>query len=348
MKERLARLRSMLDSLGLGYMLVTKIENVRYLSGFSGSNSVGLVTPTDSILFTDGRYKKQAPAQASGWEIRVYTRSIFNEIAGAVPMGERCGFEVTCSFDFQKKLSVEVDQGRLEPLDGIIEGLRGTKDEEEIVRMRAALGCAKAGFEAIRTMVTAGSSERRIAAELNYRMTLAGADGPAFDTIVSSGPNSALPHAPLTDRPLSEGDLVVVDFGAKRDGYLSDTTRTFLLPGADARAREAFEVVSGALEEVLGSLKPGVKASDVDALANEHIAMAGFAEHLSHSLGHGVGLEIHEKPTLSAISADVLEPGMVFTIEPGAYIEGLGGVRIEELVLMTERGPEVLSADISA
>jgi len=348
MKQRLARLRSILDSLGLGYMLVTKIENVRYLSGFGGSSAVALVTPTDSILVTDGRYKEQAPAQASGWEILVYTRSIFKEIAGALPAGERFGFEVTCSFDFHKKLSVEVGQGRLEPLDGIVEGLRATKDGGEIELIRAALGCAGSGFEAIRTMVRAGCSERNIAAELNYRMTLAGADGPAFDTIVSSGPNSALPHAPLTDRPLSEGDLVVVDFGAKRDGYLSDTTRTFLLPGADARAREAFEVVSGALEEVLGSLKPGVKASDVDALANEHIAMAGFAEHLSHSLGHGVGLEIHEKPTLSAISADVLEPGMVFTIEPGAYIEGLGGVRIEELVLMTERGPEVLSADISA
>src|SRR5450759_1732652 len=186
MKQRLARLRSILDSLGLGYMLVTKIENVRYLSGFGGSSAVGLVTPTDSILFTDGRYKKQAPAQASGWEIRVYTRSIFREIAGALPAGERFGFEVTCSFDFHKKLSVEVDQGRLEPLDGIVEGLRATKDAEEIELLRAALGCAGAGFEAIRTMVRAGGSERNIAAELNYRMTLAGADGPAFDTIVSS------------------------------------------------------------------------------------------------------------------------------------------------------------------
>ncbi len=348
MKRRLARLRSMLDSLGLGYMLVTKIENVRYLSGFGGSSAVALVTSTGSILITDGRYRKQASTQAAGWEIRVYTGSIFKEIAGALPGGERCGFEVTCGFEFHRRLSAEVDVTRLEPLEGIIEGLRATKDAQEIELVRAAVRCAGGGFEAVRAMVRAGVSEREIAAELNYRMTLAGADGPAFDTIVSSGPNSALPHAPLTDRALEEGDLVVVDFGAKLNGYLSDTTRTFLLPGAGSRAREAFEVINGALEKVLGTLKPGMKASDADAEAHKYITEVGFEEHLSHSLGHGVVLVVDERPTLSAASTESLEPGMVFTLEPGAYIEGLGGVRIEELVLMTGRGPELLSADIRA
>jgi Xaa-Pro aminopeptidase len=346
MKQRLVRLRSLLDSLGLGYMLVTRIENVRYLSGFGGSSAVAVVTPTGPILVTDGRYREQASAQASGWEIRVYAGSIFKEIAGALPAGERCGFEVTCGFDFYQKLSAEVDASPLEPLDGIIEGLRAVKDTGEIERIRAALRCARAGFEAVRTMVRAGVSEREIAAELDYRMTLAGADGPAFDTIVSSGPNSAQPHAPLTNRPLADGDLVVIDFGAKLNGYRSDTTRTFLLGGVSPRAREAFQAVSGALEKVVGSLEPGMKASEADAEAQAYIREAGFAEHLSHSLGHGVGLEVHERPTLSAASTESLEPGMVFTLEPGAYIEGLGGVRIEELVLMTSRGPELLSADI--
>jgi Xaa-Pro aminopeptidase len=346
MKERLERLRSGLDALGLGCMLVTKIENVRYLSGFTGSSAVALVTPTNSILVTDGRYRKQAPAQAPGWEVRVYTGSIFKEIALALPEKERCGFEVTCGFEFHHKLAAEVDGTLLEPLEGVIEGLRAIKDAGEIELMRAAVRCAAEGFEAARALVRAGVSEREIAAELNYRMTLAGADGPSFDTIVSSGPNSALPHAPLTDRTVGEGDLVVIDFGAKLNGYVSDTTRTFLLPPAGEQARQAFEVVEGALGEVIGALKPGMKAANAEAVAHEYIVRAGFGEHLSHSLGHGVGLEVHEKPTLSAVSLDLLEPGMIFTVEPGAYIEGLGGVRIEELVLMTPRGPELLTSDI--
>jgi Xaa-Pro aminopeptidase len=346
MKERLADLRSELDSRDLGCMLVTKMENVRYLSGFSGSNAVALVTPAACILITDGRYRDQAQSQVSGWEIRIYTGSIFKEIADAVPPGGHSGFEVTCGFDFHRELSAHLEGVDLEPLEGVVERLRAVKDTGEVERIRAALRCAASAFEAVRGTVKAGVSEREIAAELDYRMMLAGADGPAFDTVVSSGANSAMPHAPLTDRIVADGDMVVVDFGAVLNGYVSDTTRTFLLPGAGQRAREMFGVVSGALQETVNGLKPGMKACDAEDLAHGQFDEAGFGEYWSHSLGHGVGLEVHETPTLSAVSTDVLEPGMVFTVEPGAYIKGFGGVRIEELVLMTQEGPELLSADI--
>ncbi len=348
MNERLSRLRSALDMAGLGCMLVTRMENIRYLSGFTGSSAVALVTPADSVLVTDGRYREQAGKETAGWDICVYTGSMPKAIAGALPGHSRCGFEVSCSFDFYRKLYAEVEVSRLEPLDGIIEDLRVIKDAGEVSLIRNAVACTAVAYEAVYPLVRPGASERELAAELDYRMTLAGADGPAFDTVVASGHNSSLPHAPLTGRALEGTDTVILDFGACRQGYRSDTTRTLLMPDAPERARQVYEAVRGALDNALEALEPGIKASDADAAARDRMGRAGLAEQFSHALGHGVGLETHERPTLSAVSADVLEPGMVFTVEPGAYIEGFGGVRIEELVLMTEHGPEVLSDDIHA
>lgn len=346
MNERLSRLRTALETVDLVFMLVTKMENVRYLSGFSGSSGVALVTPGEPVLITDGRYREQAAAESAGWDVRVCSGSMFRAVADAIPDGERCGFEVSCSFDSHRRLCGEIDDARLEPLNGVIEELRMVKDAGEVDLIRAALVCAAEGFDRILGRVKPGISERELAAELDYRMTLAGADGPGFDTVVASGGNSALPHAPLTDRKIEDSDIVVMDFGARKEGYRSDTTRTVLMPRAPERARRVCEAVRGALERALEALQPGMKASDADAAARVHMERVGFAEQFSHALGHGVGLETHERPTLSAISADVLEPGMVFTVEPGAYIQGFGGVRIEEMVLMTERGPEVLTSSI--
>lgn len=346
MNERLSRFRSALETVGLGCMLVTRMENVRYLSGFSGSSAAALVTLGGSVLVTDGRYREQAAAEATGWDLSVYSGSMPQAVASVIPGNERCGFEVSCSFDFYRKLCGEVDASRMEPLDGLIEEIRVIKDAGEVSMLREAISRAAKAFNVVLPKVRTGTSERELAAELDYRMTLAGADGPAFDTVVASGPNSALPHAPLTDRRLVDGDMVVIDFGARKDGYRSDTTRTLLMMDAPERAIQAYQAVRHTLDAVLEALEPGIKAAQADTVARECMAEAGFAEYFSHALGHGVGLETHEKPTLSALSADALEPGMVFTVEPGAYIEGLGGVRIEEMVLMTERGPKVLTSGI--
>lgn len=346
MNTRLERLRLILDTKGLDCVLITRMENVRYLSGFRGSGAAALVTAAGAMLITDGRYREQAAREAVGWDVHIYTGAMTGSIAETVPDGSRCGFEATCSFDFYRKLSKAAAGRELEPLEGIVEGLRIIKDAQEVASIKVALECAARGFNEVAGLIKPGITERALAAELDYRMMLAGADGPAFDTVVASGPNSALPHAPITDRVLAESDLVVVDFGAVKEGYRSDTTRTLAMPRLDPRGAELLEVVRAALGKALKALQPEVRAAEVDAAARERIAAAGFADNFSHSLGHGVGLETHEKPTISAVSDETLEPGMVFSLEPGIYIEGYGGVRIEEMVLMTGDGPEVLSRGI--
>ncbi|MBU4403596.1 MAG: aminopeptidase P family protein, partial [Actinobacteria bacterium] len=206
-----------------------------------------------------------------------------------------------------------------------------------------AIHCACVAFGRARHMIRPGVTERELAAELDYRMMLAGADGPAFDTVVASGPNSSLPHAGITDRILAPGDLVVIDFGAVKDGYRSDMTRTVPLGRPGTRELRALNAVSGALEAALTAVSTGVHARDADLAARKHIEECGFGDKFPHGLGHGVGLEVHEKPSLSSKSPDTLEPGMVFTLEPGVYIEGQFGARIEEMVHLTPEGPVVLT-----
>ncbi|MCG2795678.1 MAG: aminopeptidase P family protein, partial [Actinomycetia bacterium] len=234
----------------------------------------------------------------------------------------------------------------LEPALGVVEGLRSRKSQGEVRLIREALHCAARAFGEVFPLVEPGITERELAAQLDYRMMLAGADGPAFDTVVASGPNSSLPHAGITDRALAAGDLVVIDFGARKSGYCSDTTRTLVLGQPDEVGRRVLMAVSGALEAALAALRPGVRARDVDLAAREHLEQCGFGGSFLHGLGHGVGLEVHEKPSLSRKSSDVLEPGMVFTVEPGVYIEGKCGARIEEMVIMTESGFEIMSKAI--
>lgn len=343
--DRTSRLRIALDERDLDCILVSKIENVRYLTGFSGSSALALVTADRSVLITDPRYAEQAACEAPWWELRVCKSRMTDTVAGELSGIARCGFETSCSFQFHKSLAASV-AGRTElvPTESAVEDLRIVKDEGEIELIQASIECAAAGFEAVVKALEPGMTERELAALLDYRMVLAGADAPAFDTVLASGPNASLPHAPLTDRILESGDLVIIDFGASREGYRSDTTRTVTAsPGAPG---ELYEVVEGALEAALDRLSPGVRAAEVDAAARDYIAGLGHGERFGHSLGHGVGLETHEAPTLSSRSSDLLEPGMVFTIEPGVYLPGVAGVRLEEMVAMTVRGPVVLSRGI--
>ncbi len=342
---RITRLRSDLEERGLGCMVVSKIENVRYLSGFSGSSAVALLTPERSVLFTDPRYEEQASGEAAGWELRIHSGKLAEALAAELPRAVSCGFESSCTFQFYERLNESVGEGtELVPVEGAVERLRVVKDEGEIELIRAAVRCATAGFEALLAELGPGRTERELAALLDYRMVLAGADSPAFDTVLASGPNASLPHAPVTDRALRAGEEVIIDFGASRRGYRSDTTRT--VSTEDGAPGELYDVVAGALDAALASLAPGAKAADVDSVARRYISDMGYGERFGHSLGHGVGLETHEAPTLSSQSSELLEAGMVFTVEPGVYLPGKQGVRIEEMVLMTPEGPEVLTRGI--
>ncbi|MBN1288497.1 MAG: aminopeptidase P family protein [Actinobacteria bacterium] len=346
MNSRTSKLASRLDKMALVCLLVTRMENIRYLTGFSGSSAFLVVAPSKAVLVTDGRYSEQAAAECPGLDISIYTGDLVGTISDLLP-GGTTGFESTLSFDFYSRLSEGLpEHSLLKPVEGAVEELRTFKEPGEIELIRRAVCFAEEGFNQVLPLIKAGISERKLAAELDYRMVLAGADAPAFETIVASGPNSSKPHAGITDRVVQEGDLVVVDFGAEAGGYRSDTTRTIKVPPTSNRENEAYLAVDQAVKRALESIRPGVEASSVDKAARNYLQEKGYGENFTHSLGHGVGLEAHERPNLSPRSVETLEPGTVFTIEPGVYIPGSFGVRIEEMVLLTESGHELLTGGI--
>ena len=325
---------------------MTGIDNVRYLTGFTGSSAALVIATRDSWLVTDGRYREQAAGETV-CNVVIFDDAMTTSIARLLEGIAIVGFEEDIPFGLHRKLREALgDSCELEPTTGLVEELRSRKDGGEVDLITGAIHCADVAFSQARHMIRPGVTEREFAAELDYRMMLAGADGHAFDTVVASGPNSSLPHAGITDRVLAPGDLVVIDFGARKDGYCSDTTRTMVLGEPDDLERRVLDAVSGALQAALAALHPGVGAPDVDSAAREHVEGCGFGDCFVHGLGHGVGLDIHEKPSLSRKSPDRLDPGMVFTVEPGVYIAGKCGARLEEMVLMTETGFEVMSNSI--
>ena len=343
---RLDRIRAIIEESRLGALLVTYIENVRYLTGFTGSSAVALITPDDSWLVTDGRYREQAAGETV-CDVVIYDDAITTSIARLLEGIAIVGFEENIPFGLYRKLREALnDSCELEPTTGLVEEMRSRKDPAEINLIREALDLARLGLERTGPLLEPGITEREFAAQLDYQMTHAGADGPSFDTVVASGPNSSLPHAGITDRVLAPGDLVVIDFGARKNGYCSDITRTVVLGEPDNQERRVLDSVLGALQAALAALHPGVRAQEVDLAAREHIEQCGFGDCFVHGLGHGVGLEVHEKPSLSHRSLVTLNPGMVFTVEPGVYVEGECGARLEEMVLMTETGYEVISSTI--
>lgn len=341
--ERLGKLRASMHERGLGGLVVTKLENVRYLSGFTGDSGFAVITMDKARLVTDGRFKEQAGDRIPGWETVVYARDLPGAIASLVPEAVTTGLEDTSTIAFQSKLSAAATGRRFEVTDSLVEDLRLFKDRGELDLLRAAAACALQAWKSFLPMVQPGVTERQLAAGLDYRMVTAGADRPAFDTIVASGPNASMPHAGVTDRELREGDQVIVDFGASMNGYNSDITRTIAVGEPRGRASEIAGAVRGAWEAAFSRIEPGVPVARLDEAARKHLEAAGLSEHFVHSLGHGIGLEVHEKPSLSRFSGETLEPGMVFTVEPGVYLEGETGARHEEMVLLTEEGPVVLS-----
>jgi len=346
--KRLEALRRNMAERELEFLLVTGAANRRYLSGFTGSAGVLLVTPDRCWLVTDFRYFEQARQQAPDWELYPQKGRLTEALAQLLrEQGiRRLAFEkehVTyAQYESLAELGLElVGQA------GLVEKLRMTKDEGELEAIRVAAALADAAFAHVLSVIRPGVKEEEVALELEYHMRRAGASAAAFDIIVASGPRSALPHGRASSRRIEPGDFVTIDLGCVVDGYCSDLTRTVVVGRADERQREVYELVARAQRAGLEALRAGRRGSEVDAEAREVIIRAGHGDHFGHGLGHGVGLEVHEAPRLSPQAAGpdepLLEAGMVLTVEPGVYIPGWGGVRIEDLVVVRQEGCEILS-----
>jgi Xaa-Pro aminopeptidase len=321
-------------------LLVTNLVNVRYLTGFDSSNAALLVEPGgDATLYTDFRYIEVA-REVEGVHVTLARRSLLGDIAGELP--QRLGFEKVLPY-----AQWEVLHGAgldLEPTSGLVEELRAVKDEAELHAIRRAARVADRAFEALTAETFVGRTERELAWRLEELIHAHGGDDISFKPIVASGPNGARPHADPEERLVETRTLVVVDFGAKVDGYCSDCTRTVSTGALPDKLRRAYDVCFDAQKAAVAGIRPTMTGMEVDRIARSIIDSEGFGENFGHGLGHGVGLDVHEAPRLSTESDDTLQTGNVVTVEPGIYLEGLGGVRIEDLVIVTDDGVEVLTA----
>jgi Xaa-Pro aminopeptidase len=342
MRARGDRLEALAAARELDRLLVTDLVNVRYLTGFGGTNGACVCGEGVRVFLTDFRYTERAEAEVEGWEVVTVADDWLGGIAGH--LAGRSGFEDhKMSVRTLKRLEEKLPDGvSLEGAGGTVEKLRRVKDEAELAAIAAAAELADDVWRWSLEHGFAGRSELEVAAAAEARMRELGAE-PSFPTIVATGPNGALPHAEPGDREIGSGELVVFDMGAKLDGYCSDGTRTFATGEPGERAREVYEVVREAQEAALAAVGAGARAEAIDTVARDLIATAGHGERFGHGLGHGVGLEVHEEPRVSQRSEDVLEAGEVVTIEPGIYLPGELGVRIEDLVVVAAEGHRNLS-----
>ncbi len=328
-------------ALDVDALLISKPENRFYISGFRGSAGTVLITATQAYLLTDFRYIEQATNEAPAFEI-VRTgqpeKDALKDLVTAQDI-KRLGFERDyVTYAGYEGLKKRLEETQLVPVEDVVRKLRMVKDETEIEHMQAAANIAEAAFQEILPLIQVGRSEAEIALELEIAMRRRGAERLAFPIIAASGPRSSLPHGAPTDRVLQPGDFLTLDFGAVSGGYCSDMTRTVVLGEPSAKQKEIYDIVLKAQLEAQAAIKPGLKGGDIDKIARDIIADAGYGEYFGHGLGHGVGLQVHEGPRAGRASEDILEPGMVVTIEPGIYIPDFGGVRIEDMVLVTDSG----------
>jgi Xaa-Pro aminopeptidase len=324
---------------GVDALLVTRPANVRYLTGLVSSNAAVLVRADGSAtLATDSRYIQTARAmRGDGVEV-IEEREVTASLAGLVPH-ERLGFEA-------HGMSVAEYQrlgGALVPLGELVETVRTVKDEDEITALRTACAITDRAFDGIIEKIVPGLTEREIARALEHLMTGHGAEKPAFDTIVASGPNGSIPHHSPSDRPVQRGDLVTMDFGARYEGYHADMTRTVAVGRPAEWQRDLYDLVRRAQRAGRHAVRPGASTGDVDAAARDLIARAGHRDHFEHGLGHGVGLDIHELPFLGPEKPGRLKDRVPITVEPGVYLPGRGGVRIEDTLVTRDDGPELLT-----
>lgn len=347
--RRVEKARELFETFDIDALLVTSSSNRFYLSGFKGSSGVLLITKEDAILVTDFRYKTQAAEQAEGYRVVMHTAPIPEEIAKLtkeLSIG-KLGFEqdnVTYSTYRTYENQVNTDQTELVPVTGLIEKLRLIKDESEIKIVKDAASIADAAFSHIIGFIRPGLTEREVSNELEFFMRKNGATSSSFDIIVASGYRSALPHGVASDKIIETGELVTLDFGAYYKGYCSDITRTVAIGNVSDELKEIYQVVYDAQMLGMKGIRPGMTGKEADALTRDYIVSKGYGDYFGHSTGHGIGLDVHEGPALSMKSDTILEPGMLVTVEPGIYVSGLGGVRIEDDALITKDGNESLTS----
>jgi Xaa-Pro aminopeptidase len=346
MKARAERLADLLEGAGVEAMLVSNLVNVRYVTGYTGSNGLAFVGPRTRVFVTDFRYLEQAAGEVHpSFERRRASTDLFEAIADALPPAiTTIGFEAAhVTVRTRERLGELLPGIELVGVTGLVESLRAVKEPEEVERIKAAAVLADRAFERLLHDGLIGRTERDVAIALEHDMRLRGAEGPSFDTIVGAGPHGARPHSSPREVEIRAGEMVVIDWGAKLDGYCSDCTRTVAAGEPADEARAVYELVAEAQLAGLGAVEAGATGRDVDAAARSLIERGGHGEHFGHGLGHGVGLEIHEAPRLSQRSDDTLGAGNVVTVEPGIYLPGRFGVRIEDLVVATDEGCDVLT-----
>jgi len=349
---RIPRLRQAFGEAGCDALLVTRLVNIRYLTGFTGSAAVLLVRPDDLVFVTDGRYRDQSALELGGAGVEARIRIgltagsqkefLQEEAAGLA----RLGLEAAAvTWAQQRKFDGEwFPDAELVATEGLVEELRKVKDAGEVARMAEAARIADEALARVRHRLAEGPTEEEFALELDFEMRRGGASGPSFETIVASGPNGAKPHHRPSSRRIGAGELVVVDFGATVDGYCSDMTRTLCVgEPASATARRMVDVVGESQRAGVEAVRAGVEGKAVDEACRAIIGDAGWADAFLHSTGHGVGLEIHEDPRVASTSTDTLVAGHVVTVEPGVYLPEHGGVRIEDTMVVTDEGCLVLT-----
>jgi Xaa-Pro aminopeptidase len=347
---RADRLRSTLDAAGCDALVVGELTNVRYLTGFTGSAGLVLVTGDELLFVSDGRYRDQAAEEigTAGVDARVEIVAadpdqVIADAASAAGVN-RLGLEAdSVTWSRQQRWAGELFDGELVATRALVETLRLVKDSGEAARIRSACAIADEALARCRTSLMDGPTEAEFAQRLDTTMRSLGAADVSFETIVASGPNGAKPHHRPGDRTVREGDLVVIDFGALVDGYHSDMTRTLAVGEVDAERRRMLDVVLASQQQGVEAVRAGRSAAEVDAACREVIDGAGWGDAFLHSTGHGVGLDIHEEPRVSGRSTATLVAGHVVTVEPGVYLPGIGGVRIEDTVLVTDDGCDRLT-----
>lgn len=350
MSQRLEKLRPRLTEAGLDALLVTQAENRRYLSGFDGSAGWLLISQDSALLATDFRYTEQAAAQAPAFQVVRVRGEVGQWLPDLVrQLGcKKLGFEAAdLSFSVHRQLVQALKetqvQVRLVPTQGLVESLRAVKDSEELGSIEKAAALADAAAGQAMQVLRPGMSERELAWHIERFLREKGSQSLPFEVIVASGPNGAMAHHKPGERPIGEGEPVVVDLGARVDGYCSDLTRTLCLGKPDDKYKQIYDLVLGAQLAAIATIKAEMTGEEADRLARTVIEQGGYGDAFGHGLGHGIGLVPHESPRLGAGSKDKLLPGMVFTIEPGIYISGWGGIRIEDMVVLEPAGPRLLS-----
>ncbi len=346
--ERVSRLRKAMAREEIPAVLVTNLTNRNYLSGFTGTDCVVVVTSSKALFITDFRYTQQAHQQVQGFQIieRPTTKSAMQvAVESAADLGiKKLGFESAhVTYQEYQSLKKWAKKIPLVPTQNLVENIRIQKDARELALIAKSRTIAMTAFEDCLAHIKPGVTEREIALLFEEKSRRLGASALAFDTIIASGWRSALPHGVASNKKIKKGELVVFDFGTVYEQYNSDCTRTFIVGKPTSKQKEIYQITLEAQLAAVDAVKPGISCKEVDSIARNIITKAGYGKYFGHGLGHGVGMEIHEAPRLAQSGTYILKPGMVVTVEPGIYLENIGGVRIEDLIVVTETGHRILT-----